>query len=740
MAKLNPPHINSKLPAFYGNILKIPFQLNRAVGKNEFTEMQILVKTVQTNIEKYNGKTSIIDKDNGIATFTVDFEPIAGQYYKIQLAFIDKDTNTIGYYSSVGIIKCTHQPILSIEELTTTGINNSKYTYIGYYSNEDSNEKVYNYYFNIYDKQNNLYETSGILLHSHLEQEESNISSKDTWSPIKNLLPGENYTIEYGVKTLNLLEEKSVKYTISDSFLISPPDWFDGELHATLYPDDGYIGLSLHGTNLYGNFILNRSSSKDNFETWNKITEFKVAKALNNTVLWKDFTIEHGIEYLYSIQMCNKHNIKTIHMLNKEHKIIADFDDMFLFDGKRQLKIRFNPKVSSFKTTKLESKIDTIGSKFPFFFHNGNVEYKEFPISGLISMLSDENFLFIQNKQENIEFRRGTPANSSISQGSGRTQLTTENIQLERDFKLNVLDWLNNGEFKLFKSPGEGNYIVRLLNVSLSPNDTLGRMLHTFSCTAYEVTEYTFENLKKQKYLNIEDFIDFQTQHITSTLDVFNLPFEGLIINDNKITMQDNLLMHNIIIKEMASITDVKGFTSGTKFKTYKSDITGKCIMDQPHNSLEFTDNVSLKLATIDFDFIHYLNEYLPWLEFDKIKNVTVASEEVKIDNLYSQAKWNNNFVNIKDNTFNYLSYLNSIKGEVGEVYYLYIRKRELSPSEALTASYILRLENYDNNLNPKIAGTGRVYQQLGTLSKFECGNGFDIDIVYLQKILTKEK
>ena len=49
------------------------------------------------------------------------------------------------------------------------------------------------------------------------------------------------------------------------------------------------------------------------------------------------------------------------------------------------LKIKYNPKVSSFKTDLLESKMETIGSKYPFIFKNGQVEYKEFPISGLIS-------------------------------------------------------------------------------------------------------------------------------------------------------------------------------------------------------------------------------------------------------------------------------------------------------------------------------------------------------------------
>ena len=68
---------------------------------------------------------------------------------------------------------------------------------------------------------------------------------------------------------------------------------------------------------------------------------------------------------------------------------------MYLSDGERQLRVRFNPKVTSFKNTILESKMDTIGGQYPFFFRNGNVKYKEFPISGLISTLSDENGEFM---------------------------------------------------------------------------------------------------------------------------------------------------------------------------------------------------------------------------------------------------------------------------------------------------------------------------------------------------------
>jgi hypothetical protein len=37
-----------------------------------------------------------------------------------------------------------------------------------------------------------------------------------------------------------------------------------------------------------------------------------------------------------------------------------------------------------------------LGSKYPFIFRNGNVNYKEFPISGLLSYLMDEKEMFME--------------------------------------------------------------------------------------------------------------------------------------------------------------------------------------------------------------------------------------------------------------------------------------------------------------------------------------------------------
>lgn len=170
--------------------------------------------------------------------------------------------------------------------------------------------------------------------------------------------------------------------------------------------------------------------------------------------------------------------------------IIVDFEDIFLSDISQSLRLRFNPKVSSLKTVFQEQKIETIGGKYPFFVRNGNLKYKEIPISGLLSSEMDEFFDFGMNSH-NSQFRQQTPETSLESYSLAST------IAKERQFKMAVEAWLTNGQPKIFRSPTEGNYIIRLTNVALQPMEQLGRRLHSFSATAYEIADYTWDNIKR---------------------------------------------------------------------------------------------------------------------------------------------------------------------------------------------------------------------------------------------------
>lgn len=189
---------------------------------------------------------------------------------------------------------------------------------------------------------------------------------------------------------------------------------------------------------------------------------------------------------------------------------LLQFEDMFLYDGDKQLCLKFDPKITSFKTTLLESKIDTVGGKYPIFVRNGHTNYKEFSISATISYLGDDSQLFM-NDQElfgkrlwNLERNSTNDEEAYLFPVSRSNNLTMQNTAVEFKFRSAVLEWLNNGKVKLFKSPTEGVMLIKLMNVSLTPNETLGRMIYSFSATAYEVADVNRDNLIKYGILKVD--------------------------------------------------------------------------------------------------------------------------------------------------------------------------------------------------------------------------------------------
>ena len=180
--------------------------------------------------------------------------------------------------------------------------------------------------------------------------------------------------------------------------------------------------------------------------------------------------------------------------------ISSDFEHIYLIGpDSKQLKIKFNSQISNLKNTILESKIDTIGSTYPFVFRNKIVKYKEFSLSGLISYLSDENETFLDR---------------AFDETYNDFNLTASNTYKERIFKNEVLEWLNNGDPKILKTPTEGIFIVRLMNVSLSPESALKGMIHNFSATAYEIAEFNQENLNNFKFLITDKITENANQKI----------------------------------------------------------------------------------------------------------------------------------------------------------------------------------------------------------------------------------
>lgn len=541
--KLYPPYIEGAIPAFYANDegtakIAVPFSMNRTVSKTFVTGLRLKIKLAQSNT--YIKTLDCIDVDKALNTLIAEFEwpgieegtgnndaVAIGQYLKFQLAYLGRDEG-VGYFSTVAIGKYTAKPTLLIADMNVSTIALHKHSYVGIYQQEnDISEKAYAYKFKLFDSANKEVESSEWLPHnSSIEMAESQIDalfqSIDTYSFKTNLIPNLEYKIQYFVKTINNLEVESPQYTCMAVEGVRPE--ITAKFVATNIFEEGYIQLHFYANEYIddrarGNYIIMRTDNRSSYQNWDEIKKvsFLLSQKLSNWE-FRDFTVEQGIYYKYSIQQYNNNGLYSERIVT--NIVMADFEDMFLYDGNRQLKLRFNPKVTSFKINRLEQKIETIGSKYPFIFRNGKVEYKEFPIGGLISYLSDNNHLFMQDDnlgiENDINLKRTNFYFSNLQVRT--TNLVDYNVTAERIFRTEVLEWLNDGQSKIFKSPTEGNFLIRLLNISMTPEDQVGRLIYNMSATACEVGEFNYKSLLNQGFINLNAPVQLQYSYDTVRL------------------------------------------------------------------------------------------------------------------------------------------------------------------------------------------------------------------------------
>lgn len=529
MAKLYPPNIEGTIPAFYTygkTLLKIPFSMNPAVSNDEVAGFALKIKSVNDNSLIYTTRKTLselgasnynLDR-NCYVTFNISSlynnkTIIVGNFYKIQIAYLSLEvsgsTRQIqeGYYSTVGITKYSSKPTVSIAGLSSNKTNVHQYTYTGEYTQSkivskkrtflDVTEKLYSSRFDLLDADNNIVQTSGEILHD-TSTDENRYRASEYYTISEDLPLDKAYYLKFTTTSINGLVESSPVYRIQQRRRI--PMALKIDLQISMDYENGAAIIKMVSEKFQvatGTFLISRASSEDNY-AWQNFKYFYLQSEEPDKRIFKDYTVKQGVTYKYSIQQYNSSGIYSERQLS--NSLTIDFEDMYLYDGERQLRIRYNPKVASFKKDLAEQKVETIGSKYPFIFRNGRVGYKEFSISGLISYLTDENELFISKNELGIN-----GDDTTVLANNPTRNLVGYNIAAERTFKMDVLEWLTNGEAKIFRSPSEGNYIVRLMNVSMSPTDSLGRMLHTFTCTAYEIAAFSYENLATYGLLQVND-------------------------------------------------------------------------------------------------------------------------------------------------------------------------------------------------------------------------------------------
>lgn len=335
------------------------------------------------------------------------------------------------------------------------------------------------------------------------------------------------------------------QYTQTDTFQFNINEYeqnltFSPELNITTNEEDGYIRVNVKGyASTEGNLLIKRSSSIDNFKEWTLVHYVHTSEDID--IEFRDMTVGSLMCYDYAVQFqFAKGTLSpstTWHGDLEKDYIYPSFYDMLIYRQDKQIAIRCNGQINSFKPVVNRVKVDTLGSKYPRFAENAKMNYKQYTITGLISAEADFNRQFLSEISEDYELdmeyydknmsgeyivRNDTVADGeqilgntyqsekrlSVLQNTTHDAYPLNNWYWEREFRESLVAWLNDGEPKLFRSMTEGNLLVMITDVNLTPNKTLGRMLYNFTATIYEVGDgYSLSSLGDAGVINLPEFV-----------------------------------------------------------------------------------------------------------------------------------------------------------------------------------------------------------------------------------------
>lgn len=218
-------------------------------------------------------------------------------------------------------------------------------------------------------------------------------------------------------------------------------------------------------------------------------------------------------------------------MLKINNPVMVDLEFFYLSAEGKQLKLKFDHNISSFKHQILESKVDTLGSKYPFIKRNGAVDYRTFQLSGKISHFMDDNHIFSSREEifgDSIELYDKYNWDHRITEYNDYTY--------ERKFRELVIDFLYKHNVKLFRSATEGNVLVKLMDINFTPEQVLGGYIYNFSCTAYEIDACTQTNID---YYNIQP-IGKYSETLQYIKDYFGQSMQVFPANKDVLTILQN--------------------------------------------------------------------------------------------------------------------------------------------------------------------------------------------------------
>ena len=546
-SNLYPPIIDSFMPAFIidenNTSCKIYFDFSDTNSRADInTELiQVTVKNQKTNLNSLSNTTGIkvyqlnpfenyieIESTDLMDGFVID------QYYKVQIRFTsiqapipssiepplswyNTNINYFSEWSTVCLIKRISKPSISQNTLVIPTGDSRLQCFSPFlkfngklnFEYKSENEYLSQYQLQLYDSHNNLIEDSGIL-YTTKDNEVNKIKYNFKFCLATDINSDHDYILKIKIVTNNLYTN-TFTYSFIGSSNMSIGFSSNTTIQAIPEPDQGRnkIICNINEDNYemyeaYEYLLIMRTSNKNKFviidnvkqEEWDEIFIQRINLQDDLEITYYDMSIEAGVWYKYCFALA-KHNYTELSQLIKSEYIICDFEDVFLNSNNKQLKMRYDTRITSYKRMVNEAKTETLGSPYPFIRRNSAVNYKQFSLNGLITFHTDDANIFIdeqdiyENDYSIVQLYHNYNIENRINDYIDYTK--------EREFREKVINYLTSAEVFLLRTMTEGNTMVKLMDINLTPNQSLNNYIYTFTATAIEIDKCSFENYYKYK-------------------------------------------------------------------------------------------------------------------------------------------------------------------------------------------------------------------------------------------------
>lgn len=236
---------------------------------------------------------------------------------------------------------------------------------------------------------------------------------------------------------------------------------------------------------------------------WEEVTRIK-ASTMQEAVLY-DYFIENGNYYRYALQPILANGVKGA--ITTFYDVVTTFDGFWLLGEKdMQFSFIYDGKIGTMNRRKPKDFIETIAGRFPYSVRASELDYYTFPFSGKLTYHQDvQNLLTAENYTTAISPDPTIPIGFVELKYGDEMRLNAKNdleemqdgMVMQRAWRNKILDWLTDGKLKILKSEAQGNILVEVSDVKVTPIKSLGGLICDFECNMTQMGIVDEKTLQK---------------------------------------------------------------------------------------------------------------------------------------------------------------------------------------------------------------------------------------------------